>query len=125
MQDELFDHLSFLYGDESAREVYPRLMKIINAYRNSLGGEFESPTSQLSERDAVLITYGDMVQAPYERPLQTLDRFLSDSVGDSINTVHILPFFPYSSDDGFSVINYRQVDPVLGKWEDIHQLSDT
>ena len=37
--------------------------------------------------------------------------------------VHLLPFFPYSSDDGFSVINYRQVNESLGGWEDITRFS--
>ena len=39
-----------------------------------------------------------------------------------INTVHILPFYPYSSDDGFSVIDYRRIDPALGLWEDVFEL---
>jgi sucrose phosphorylase len=36
--------------------------------------------------------------------------------------VHILPFFPYSSDDGFSVIDYAWVDPELGRWSHIEEL---
>ncbi|MCG8475253.1 MAG: sugar phosphorylase, partial [Cytophagales bacterium] len=39
------------------------------------------------------------------------------------SSLHVLPFFPYSSDDGFSVIDYRIVDPALGNWEDIRRLS--
>ena len=40
----------------------------------------------------------------------------------AINTVHILPFFPYSSDRGFSIIDYEEVDPRLGTWDEIEQL---
>ena len=39
-----------------------------------------------------------------------------------INTIHILPFYPYSSDDGFSVIDYKKVDPACGTWENIESL---
>ncbi|MBM94563.1 MAG: alpha-amylase [Oceanospirillaceae bacterium] len=72
-----------------------------------------------SEDDVILITYANSVQTPEEVPLATLGRFLKEYVGDRINAVHILPFFPYSSDDGFSVIDYRQVKPDWGTWEDI------
>jgi sucrose phosphorylase len=36
-----------------------------------------------------------------------------------VNGVHLLPFYPYSSDDGFSVIDYKQVNPALGVWDDV------
>jgi sucrose phosphorylase len=36
--------------------------------------------------------------------------------------VHILPFFPYSSDDGFSIIDYEQVNPDWGTWADVKRI---
>ena len=75
-----------------------------------------------SARDAVLIAYGDMVQAPDAPPLAVLDRFLQARLGNAFTTLHLLPFFPYSSDDGFSVIHFRQVDPALGDWSLIETL---
>jgi glycosidase len=122
MQDQLLDHLQFLYGTERAQEVYPRLIEIITTYQASLGLSSEKPISRLSEKDAILITYGDMVQAPGESPLVTLKDFLSQMVKDCVNSIHILPFFSYSSDDGFSIIDYRQVDPALGDWSDIKSI---
>jgi sucrose phosphorylase len=74
------------------------------------------------ERDALIIAYGDHVQAAGEAPLQTLHRVLR-ALELPPNGLHILPFYPYSSDDGFSVIDYEQVDPALGTWDDIHRLS--
>ena len=56
-------------------------------------------------------------------PLKGLHHFIKEHIGDTINGVHILPFFPYSSDDGFSVIDYRMVNPELGDWRDIKKLS--
>jgi len=120
MKQVLLSHLQFLYGDAQAREVYPHLEEIIARYKESLYTPEENESGKyFGQQDTVLITYGDMVQAPGERPLDTLSEFLSDTISDSINTVHILPFFPYSSDDGFSIIDYRQVDPRLGDWMDI------
>lgn len=126
MHDDISHHLQFLYGDERAREVYPRLENIITSYQEFLGYPSKQSTSSLlSEQDAVLITYGDMVQAHGERPLRTLHDFLNQTVEDCINTIHILPFFPYSSDDGFSIIDYQQVDPALGDWSDIKSFDAT
>ena len=88
-----------------------------------------------SEKDVVLITYGDTLEnhtQPHEgehdkvlveAPLKTLKRFLDNHTEDVINSVHILPFYPYSSDDGFSVINYIAVNDALGGWEDIRAIS--
>ncbi len=73
--------------------------------------------------DAVLIAYGDHVLAPGKRPLQVLREVLVEQDLTSLfSTIHLLPFFPASSDDGFSVIDYRAVDPALGDWDDIQAL---
>lgn len=76
-----------------------------------------------SERNVTLITYGDSLRGREGAPLATLHAFLNARLGDLISTVHILPFYPYSSDDGFSVIDYYAVNPQLGSWEDIQRLS--
>lgn len=113
--------LHYLYG-EPAHELANRLFMMIGRYGIGLDGyRVPSPTTW-DQRDIALITYGDMVHTPDEAPLRTLHRFLKTRLHDAIQTVHILPFFPYSSDDGFSVINYRQVDPTLGTWKDIADL---
>lgn len=75
------------------------------------------------ESDVLLITYGDSVQRPGEKPLRTLKQFLDDCLADTISGVHVLPFFPYSSDDGFSVMDYRAVNEALGDWEDIRAIA--
>ncbi len=75
------------------------------------------------QKDVILITYGDSVEAAGEKPLRTLHTFLSTYCSDTINSVHILPFFPYSSDDGFSVIDYSSVNESLGGWDDIEAIT--
>ena len=72
----------------------------------------------------VLITYGDQVRSPTSSALQSLTTFLvSRQLNELIKTVHLLPFFPYSSDDGFSVIDYREVNPEVGSWNDVAALN--
>lgn len=116
----LRDQLAFLYGPERADGVLAELMTILES-------RAAQPTDRhsFSERDVALITYGDIVRSPGEPPLATLGSFLFPHIARVINTVHILPFYPYSSDDGFSVIDYRQVDPDLGAWSDIARLGET
>ncbi|OFC68692.1 sugar phosphorylase [Alteromonas confluentis] len=75
------------------------------------------------EEDIIMITYGDSVISEGEQPLFTLDRFLHTYCKNTINKVHMLPFFPYSSDDGFSVIDYSSVNESLGDWGDIERLA--
>jgi len=76
-----------------------------------------------SQQDVMLITYGDSLLRESEPPLVSLRRFALEYFHGVFSAVHILPFFPYSSDDGFSVINYRAVNPELGNWRDIKKLS--
>lgn len=80
---------------------------------------------KFSEKEILLITYGDSLQSKDERPLKTLGRFLKEKAGQGLSGVHILPFYPYTSDDGFSVVDYREVNPDLGEWSDVTDLSET
>ncbi|WP_372774814.1 sugar phosphorylase [Mangrovibacterium sp.] len=74
------------------------------------------------EKQVFLITYGDVIKRKGEAPLHTLHQFATDKLKSMISTIHILPFFPYSSDDGFSVKDFYAVDPELGHWDDIESL---
>ena len=77
-----------------------------------------------SEKDAVLITYGDSVCSPGKPPLATLRQFAARHLTGAFSTIHLLPFYPWSSDDGFSVIHYRKVNPTLGDWQHVRALKD-
>ncbi len=108
--------LARLYGREQAISIAGELFALLH--------HAEAPSSQplqLSEKDVVLITYGDQVFSVAEPPLATLYAFLKDKLYPVVNGVHILPFYPYSSDDGFSVIDYHAVDSELGEWEHIRK----
>jgi sucrose phosphorylase len=119
----VLDHLSFLYGADRAVPLWNELEAILlRFWERNPGLAHVSGQGHLSEKDTILITYGDQFREPGRPPLQTLYEILAQSLGSPVSGVHILPFFPYSSDDGFSVIDYAQVDPALGDWVDIEQL---
>jgi sucrose phosphorylase len=111
-------HLEFLYPGRGA-EVLQQLQALIGRTRvpRRAGG--------WTEKDAMLITYGDQISNPAsgEAPLQTLHRFARRHLAGAFSSVHILPFYPYTSDDGFSVVDFKQVKPEWGTWQDIQALS--
>ncbi len=76
-----------------------------------------------SEDDIMLITYGDSISKNEEKPLLTLNNFLNKELKNLFSIVHILPFFPYSSDDGFAVKDYYSVNQNLGDWKAINEIS--
>ncbi|MDR9425510.1 MAG: sugar phosphorylase [Marinobacter sp.] len=92
-----------------------------------LGPHADSPPAHENhwdEGDVLLITYADTVQRAGEKPLVTLKHFLDDCLRDSVTAVHILPFFPYSSDDGFAVMDYLAVNESHGDWQDIEAIAE-
>lgn len=108
-----------LYGESAASRLIQRLYILLGHYGYDGTTEPKSPASLWDQGDSLLITYGDMVKTPGEKPLVTLRHFLNQYLDGALSAVHILPFCPYSSDEGFSVIDYRQVDDNLGDWNDI------
>lgn len=78
------------------------------------------------EKDVVLITYADQVQDNVGTALEAQRRFLLDHrMQDYLSCVHLLPFCPYTSDDGFSVVDYLKVDAASGSWGDIASLGES
>jgi glycosidase len=126
-QHRLFPHVrarfARLYGEARADRCLERFSMLIGRYGVLPPASPAGPG--WDERDAVLIAYGDMIRRPPDKPLACLRQFLENRIGTAFRTVHLLPFFPYSSDDGFSVIHYRTVNPDLGSWPDIQQLGQS
>jgi len=126
VRKKLHELLTFLYGEGQAQNLTERVLLLLDEHHNlPVASIDEGQPQKFDEKDSILITYGDIIQAPGHPGLQNLKNFLDDYLGDKINSVHILPFFPYSSDDGFSVIDYRKIDPNLGTWEDFRALANT
>ena len=125
LEKQLYDHIEFIYGQDQAAPIYQQILGQIEDFRIKHPDlKVANATARVSEHDAILITYGDMVQSEGQAPLQTTGAFFQQTIADIISTIHFLPFFPYSSDDGFSVIDYYQVNPDYGDWEDIASLGE-
>ena len=111
--------LEKLYPPDTAQKALDSIVDLIYKYKQRIN----SKEYHLSQKDIILITYGDQVSRNSEPTLQTLKEFMDKHLKGTINSVHILPFYPYSSDDGFSVVNYSAVDPHMGSWREVEQLS--
>ena len=83
----------------------------------------EHRVNQWTQRDTVVISYGDSLLRADEKPLKTLKTFLDEHGDGLVTAVHILPFYPWSSDDGFAVLDYSSVNESLGDWSDITAIS--
>jgi sucrose phosphorylase len=107
--------LKKIYGDREGELALERIMPLIERFsvkKSDKEGYF-------SQEDVVLITYGDSLLGEGQVPLVTLHDFADTYLKDAISTVHFLPFFPWSSDDGFSVVDFFAINPELGSWEDV------
>lgn len=119
LDNKVMQHLARIYHEP---DRYAQAVKYFDTLLGKCTTNQFAPVAPLTEKNAYLITYGDAFQAPDQHPLATLDDVLQRTVSDVISDVHILPMFPYTSDDGFAVVDYNQIDPNLGGWEDIANL---
>ncbi len=115
----MIENLKKLYPDEY-RLIYKEIKKEIKSAKSETR---ETLREELSENDAILIVYPDHVYDKKRRKLKVLTEFLEKYIKDKISSVHILPFFPYSSDEGFSIIDFYKVREDCGTWQDIVKLS--
>ncbi|WP_406686111.1 sugar phosphorylase [Rossellomorea vietnamensis] len=111
--------LRTIYGDDFKEEFLTSFTELMDKWSRHA---WES-AAPVSEENVYLITYGDSIYEEGKPTLSSLHTFLNEKVKGSVTDVHLLPMFPYTSDDGFSVVDYRQVDEKLGDWSNIEELS--
>ncbi|EKY8304609.1 sugar phosphorylase [Listeria monocytogenes] len=97
-----------------------KMLACAENYSNNTCGSIDT----ISEKNVYLIAYGDSIFEKNKHPLQTLNEFLQEYAQDVITDVHLLPIFPSTSDDGFSVTDYKQIDEQLGDWDDVQKMSE-
>jgi len=119
IENKILQRLKLIYKDDLPSAFSEKVLKLVE--ENKTVKKYNE--NKWDEKEVALITYGDSIISAGEKPLIILYRFLEKYLKDCIHTVHILPFFPYSSDDGFSVIDYSQVNPELGSWKEIKKIS--
>jgi len=110
--------LNDIYGAKAGNLAFEKIAALIERFPVKKG----SGEGYFSEEDVFLITYGDTLNKKGELPLKTLYEFAMRHFKNVFSTIHILPFCPFSSDDGFSVIDFFAVNPELGDWKDIRRL---
>jgi sucrose phosphorylase len=118
LANKIASHIQKIYGNEFSEGI----VNAVYAVLQEIPANNASRDSLWSAEDMVLITYGDSVLSAGRMPLRALLDFLKKYIGQHITCVHILPFFPYSSDDGFSVVDFLMVNPELGDWDDIGEI---
>ena len=135
--DRIRKLLGEIYGGERANELADRLAdRCTRAGKTPPARQYQIESSSFDETSAVLITYADILapadareapgdkhpDTPADTPLDVLASFLRERVAGLFSHLHILPFFPWTSDDGFSVADYSKPDPRYGTWADIEAL---
>ena len=118
-------HLTTLFSDCLSPDILVQWRdRLLKAMR--LSGQQIPPAASRNlwdESDIALITYGDSIQSSEQKPLQVLHNFLNQRIGSTISWVHILPFHPWTSDDGFAVLDYSSVNESLGGWSDLTRIA--
>lgn len=115
-------HVATLHPDPAVRDrLVAELVALAGRHRHALASR---TLPLLTQRSSYLITYGDSFTRTGEAPLETLRTIADGVIGDAISTIHLLPMFPWTSDDGFAVVDYHAINPALGTWEDIARLGE-
>ena len=108
--EKLERRLRLIYGENYQTEIVKNIISVIASY-----SKIEARKSRWDENDIVLITYGDSIRKTKEIPLTTLKHFLDKELKDQLSVVHILPFFPYSSDEESPAVSLRNGACSFGK----------
>lgn len=118
LKEKIEAHLKLIYEENYQVEWTEALCERINEFCETSS---HPPTSNaLTEKDTVLIAYADSVhEGEGKASLPVMQKFWSEYLRESVNTIHFLPFYPWSSDDGFSVIDYGRIDSRYGEWKDV------
>jgi sucrose phosphorylase len=121
LKAKLVAMLAVVYPEQECEPLADQLLTTMG-----LDADHPSPPAHQNnwdQSDVILITYADSLQKAGQKPLVTLREFLNQRLSETVSAVHILPFFPYSSDDGFSVMDYLAVNESHGDWEDIEAIA--
>ncbi len=114
------EHFEKLYGAKSANQWVPILKKRINVALSLI----EQNREEQKQQNVILITYPDQFWEEGEKKLVTFQKFAQAYLKGVFDVIHFLPFYPFSSDDGFSVIDYRKIEDSLGDWNNLENIGE-
>lgn len=124
LADQILNHLEKIYPDHPDLPSLCADVSALFEFTEKKEINAEKNYEQWSQDDVILITYGNSIVDPDQPPLKTLRMFVNNHLADQISIVHILPFFPFSSDDGFAVMDYYRVNQALGQWKDVQDIAE-
>ena len=122
--DRIKSQLEFVYGLEKGQQTWVLIERLLEEIKTKSPAPKKVHSDYFSEKDAFIITYADHFSQVGEAPLKTLQKFADSHFRNIISGIHLLPFYPSSSDDGFSVIDFWQVDSDLGTWRNIEIIGE-
>ena len=119
----IFKRLNFVYKNEKTEteiEYYTRcILSLINKFKEN----YKASKKHVSQETFLLIAYADSIKNRNEIPLKIFQKFFKQNLKNFFEILHILPFYPASSDGGFSVTNHKSVNKDFGSWKDIKTFS--
>ena len=122
MNTKIKELINLVYGETFSEAHFNVLFENIGKAASVIT---EKRKTDWDEKDVVLITYADQFSVKGGKALPVFTRFYNKWLSHSFSHVHLLPFYPWSSDDGFSVIDYQEVAPETGTWQDVAELKQS
>ncbi|MDK9582721.1 sugar phosphorylase [Lelliottia wanjuensis] len=122
VNDKITNLINLVYGESFSDKDLKVLLEKIEHAKGIISHQRKK---NWDEKDVVLITYADQFQKSHQKALPVFTRFYNRWLANSFSHVHLLPFYPWSSDDGFSVIDYHRVAPETGEWGDVAELKQS
>ncbi len=116
----LNSYLSSIYRNKSSKEISKLTNEIRKIFPKNL--KKKSKIELWNQKDFFLIIYADSIKKNNQKNFKTLNIFLNKYCKE-FKFIHILPFFPSSSDDGFAIVDYKEIDDQNGNWEHIKKIS--
>ena len=120
----IYKKLLFIYRNEKTRFNIKYYSDLILELIKTFQKDYKFKKEIISEKSLLLISYGDNLKNKNEVSLKTLKNFFEKNLKNCFEILHILPFYPSSSDGGFSVTDHKNVNKELGTWHDIRSLSN-
>ena len=111
--------LTEIYGLDAAGAIVDRYEALLARHRSRI----HRANDHLRSTDCWIISYPDHISGHQGPPLEILDGFVQRRLKPLVTGVHILPCFPSSSDEGFSVMDYVEIDEQYGTWADIDRIA--
>jgi len=127
LKKRVFRHITRIYTDNLKEKDIAQLAKNLTEHvissQSNLPIHITEDGESWSENTVVLITYADTIEDKNTLPINSVHNFLTNYCSEIFEIVHILPFFPSSSDKGFAVMDYYSIYHRFGQWSDILKLS--